>query len=217
MRVSEVMTTDVVTTTADTPLRDVARTLVERGISGMPVVDAENKVIGVVSEADVLAKERRAPEDKHSALARLLGHHNGEEVAKHEARTAGDAMTAPAVTTVPYMSVASAAERMLEHGVNRLPVVDARGRLVGIVTRADLVRAFARTDEQIAADMREEIATQQAWSGDSNTVEVSVKDGDALLTGTVSRRSDAEIITHLVRLVPGVVEVRSQLTWHEED
>jgi CBS domain-containing protein len=115
------------------------------------------------------------------------------------------------------MSVASAAGLMLEHGVNRLPVVNGGGRLVGIVTRADLVRAFARTDEQIVADAREQIAMQQALAGDANAVDIIVKDGDAVITGAVRRRSDADVIPHLVRLVPGVVAVRSELTWSEKD
>ena len=217
MRVSDVMTVDVATVPADAPLRDVARMLIDRGISGIPVVDADGTVIGVISEADVLAKERKESENGRGALARLVHHGAGEVDAKREARVVSEAMTAPAITTVPYMSVASAAGLMLEHGVNRLPVIDGGGRLVGIVTRADLVRAFARTDEQIVADAREQIATQQALAGDTNAVDIIVKDGEAILSGAVRRRSDTDVIPHLVRLVPGVVAVRSELTWSEKD
>jgi CBS domain-containing protein len=216
MRVSDVMTTDVATTTADAPLREAASTLVERRISGMPVVAADGSVLGVVSEADVLAKEQRAPENG-GGLARLLHHGAAEGERKHRAERVGEAMTAPAVTTVPYASVAAAAGQMLEHGVNRLPVLDGQGRLVGIVTRADLVRAFVRSDEQIAADVREQVELQQALTNDASIVDVAVTSGEAVLTGAVRRRTDAEVLPRLVRLVPGVVDVRSQLSWSDDE
>lgn len=217
MRVSDVMTVGVTTTTTETPLRDAARLLAERWISGTPVVDADGIVVGVLSEADVLAKAQHRPENGSGPIARLTHRSRDEALAKHDARLVGDAMTAPAVTIVPYASVASAASRMIEHGVNRLPVVDGRGRLVGIVTRADLVRAFARTDEQIAAEAREVIESQQAWAGDNGDVNVTVADGDAILTGAVRRRSDAEVLAQIVRQIPGVIDVRSELTWSEPD
>jgi CBS domain-containing protein len=106
---------------------------------------------------------------------------------------------------------------MLDHGINRLPVLDGQRRLVGIVTRADLVRAFVRSDAQIAADVREQVVLQQAMSADASVVDVVVTDGDAVLSGKVRRRSDAEVLPRLVRLVPGVVDVRSELTWSEDD
>jgi CBS domain-containing protein len=216
MRVADIMTVEVTTTTPETSLRDAARVLATRGISGMPVVDAGGRVVGVLSEADVLAKEERVSEDDRGALARLLHHapENGER--KHDARLVGEAMTAPAVTITPHSSIAYAAGQMLEHGVNRLPVVE-RERLVGLVSRADLVRAFARSDAQIAADAREQLMLQQALTGDSSTVDIVVTDGDAVLTGAVRRRSDADILPRLIRLVPGIVDVRSELSWSEPD
>jgi CBS domain-containing protein len=210
------MTVDVTTTTPETALRDAARMLGSHGVSGMPVVDADGNVVGVLSEADILAKEGPAPRDERRALARMLRHApaNGDD--KHDARVVGEAMTSPAVTVASHASIAYAAGLMLEHGVNRLPVVE-RGRLAGIVSRADLVRAFARSDEQIAADAREQIALQQALAGDTSAIDVAVTDGDAVLTGAVRRRSDADILPRLIRLIPGVVDVRSELTWSERD
>jgi CBS domain-containing protein len=216
MQVQDVMTTTVVTTTADTPLRDAVSTLVQSRISGMPVVSSGGEVVGVISEADVLAKERRVPDDERGAITRWLGHGPNADP-KHEARTVGEAMSAPAVVVPPYVSVSVAAGRMLEHGVNRLPVVDGGGRLIGIVSRADLVRAFVRSDEAIAADAREQIEYQQALAGDNNAVGVEVSNGDVVLTGAVRRRSDAAIIPQIVRHVPGVVEVRADLSWSESD
>jgi CBS domain-containing protein len=135
---------------------------------------------------------------------------------KHEARTVGDAMTAPAVATTSFMTVASAAARMIEHGVNRLPVVD-RDQLIGIVSRADLVRAFARSDDEIATEARELVALQQQMAGDPHVLTIDVADGDVVLTGTVRRRSDAELLPSIVRQVPGVIEVRADIGWSETD
>jgi CBS domain-containing protein len=212
MRVEDVMTVAVTTTTPGTPLRVLARELGQHGISGMPVVE-DGRVVGVISEADVLAKARRAPDDARGLLERLL--HPGaqeEDAVKHEATVVGDAMTAPAITVETFCSIATAAGRMLEHGVNRLPVV-SRGRLVGIVTRADIVRAFARPDAEVEADAREQLAHQQAIAGRSSTVLVKVTDGDAVLTGAVSDTDEADILQHVVREVPGVVTVRSNLSF----
>jgi len=214
MRVADVMTTDVLTTTPQTPIREVARMLAERGISGLPVVE-DGRVVGVISEADVLAKARRDP-GAPSALERLL-HRDGRDD-KHDAHVAGEAMTAPPITVETYCSVATAASRMIEHNINRLPVLQ-RGRLVGIVSRADIVRAFARTDEEILADAREQVELQQALNGDDESIAVALDpdEGDLVLTGAVRRRADAESLQSLVRTIPGVVGVRSELTWREED
>jgi CBS domain-containing protein len=214
MKVRDVMTVEVVTTTPETPLRAVAKTLATTGIAGMPVVDSDGQVVGVISEADILAKERRELEDDRGRVARML--HRTPEDTKRDARTVGDAMTSPAVVIPSFASIATAAGRMLEHDVNRLPVVD-RDRLVGIVSRADLVRAFVRSDDEIAADAREQVSLQQALAGDANVIDVEVMQGDIVLTGAVRRRSDADLIPRLVRGVPGVVEVRSELSWSERD
>jgi CBS domain-containing protein len=104
---------------------------------------------------------------------------------------------------------------MLEHGVNRLPVLQ-RGRLIGIVTRADLVRAFARSADEVLADAREEVEFHQKLNNDPGSVVVEIHEGEVVLTGSVRRRSDADILPRLVRSVPGVVDVRSELRWSED-
>ena len=116
MRVEEVMTRDVATVAPDTPLKDVARVLVELGVSGLPVVDADGQVVGVVSEADVLAKERR-PSENGGGLARLRHRGNDAEQSKFTARLAGEAMTSPAITIEPYWTIPSAAQIMLDRAV----------------------------------------------------------------------------------------------------
>jgi CBS domain-containing protein len=214
MRVQDIMTTDIVTATPEESLKDVARRLVERGISGMPVVDEDGSVVGVISETDVIAKERPEPYDG-GAVSRLLGRIDFEEQAKREARLVGETMSSPAITVQAFWTIPGAAELMREHAVNRLPVV-RQGRLVGIVTRADLVRAFARSDDEVAAEIRDYVAFQDGLWNDSGSVQVEVTAGETTLTGNVRRRADAEVLPKLVARIPGVVGVHSKLTWTED-
>jgi CBS domain-containing protein len=215
MRVEDVMTVDVATVKPETSLKDLARALSGRRISGMPVVDDHGRITGVISEADVLVKEQSEPDQRTGPVARLLGRHEREETRKFGARLASDAMTRPAITIERHSPVAAAAEQMVEHGVNRLPVVQ-QGHLVGIVTRADLVRAFARSDETIASDIRELVALQQELWRDEKPIEVRIDSCDVTLAGEVRRREEAEVVSKMVRTVPGVVSVRSDLTWSED-
>ena len=217
MKVHEIMSPDVLTTGPETPLRDVAAILIDNRISGLPVCDAERHVMGVISEADILYKE-------HDPLAGRLGgplawivdgSTADDVVAKAHAKTAREAMSAPAITVRPYTSVAAAARLMTERHVNRLPVVQ-RDRLVGIVTRADLVRAFARPDEEIRRELREDLLEGTLWL-DRGTVDVDVVRGNVQLAGNLSKRSDAVLLEGLAAKVPGVVAVDSRLTWDVDD
>jgi CBS domain-containing protein len=213
MKVADVMTRDVLRVGVDTPLREVAALLVTRRISGMPVVD-DGRVVGVVSEGDILAKQR-GPEERHGLFGAIREDRAAAEL-KLEARTAGTAMTSPAITIRPDRPVAEAAGTMVDRGVNRLPVVDAGGKLIGIVTRADLVRAFVRTDDQLAGEIREDVLLRALWIPPGN-VEVAVADGIVTLKGVVENRPTAELLPELVQRVPGVVAVRSDVTWEDED
>jgi CBS domain-containing protein len=133
MRVQDVMTSDVVTARPEMTLKEAARELSARGISGMPVVDDELHVLGVISEADLLGKERHEPESNGGALSRLRHRGISDDQRRFGALDVGAAMTAPAVTVEAYCPLAGAAERMLALGINRLPAV-RRGRLVaGVV------------------------------------------------------------------------------------
>jgi CBS domain-containing protein len=214
MRVRDVMTTTLATVSPDRPLRDVARLLVDRGISGVPVVAADGTVLGVVSEADFLAKEGAVEPGRHRFLSRLFG--EGPDAAKVEARTAGEAMTAPAITTTPDALVRDAAATMVDRRVNRLPVVD-HGRLVGIITRADLVRVFTRSDAELAAAVVAAIEAGTSATPAPGGLEVEVRDGIVRLAGTVDRRSLAETAAAIARDVGGVVRVDDHLTWIEDD
>lgn len=216
MNVKDVMTGDVITVRPETSLKDVAAILTERRISGAPVVDASGKVVGVVSEGDILFKER-GPSERTGLLAWFADPYDVAEQLKLAARTAGEAMTAPAKTIAPWRLVSSAAAEMLDEGVNRLPVVDDEGRLVGIVTRADLVRAFVRTDAEIVREIREKVLERALLLETPETVTVGVDGGVVTLDGFVELRADAELIATLVARLPGVVDVESSVRWRREN
>jgi CBS domain-containing protein len=210
MKVSEVMTRNVVTVTTRTPLKEVARQLVRRRVSGMPVVDDDGSVLGVVSEGDILAKQRDRANGRGSLLDHLFEVDGAAQ--KHDARDAGDAMTSPAVTIRPDRSVAEAAATMLDRCVNRLPVVDRNGQLVGIVTRADLVRAFVRDDEAIEREIRNDVILRTLWSA-PDRFRLEVEGGEVTIEGEVSDAESAELLAHFIERVPGVLGIRSRVTW----
>jgi CBS domain-containing protein len=216
MRVEDVMTRDVVTARADTPLKEVAERLGERGISGLPVLGDDGEVLGVISEADLLVKEARTTSKRPGLLSWLIDPADPREQLKLEARVAGEAMSKPAITIAPYASTAAAAGEMLERRINRLPVV-RHGQLIGIVTRADLVRAFARSDAEVIREAEKHIEYLLALADDFSHVDVCVRDGDVWLTGRVRRRTMAEDLGRQVAKIPGVVGVVSKLTWLEDD
>ena len=214
MKVEDVMTREVRTVTPGMPLKEVAEILAAHRISGLPVVE-DGKVIGVVSEADILVKESAQEPERPGLLGLLLD--NGSDVrAKLRATTAGEAMTAPAVTIGPGRSVAEAAAKMIDERVNRLPVVGEDGTLVGIVTRADLVRAFVRSDLEIEREIREDVILRTLWIPPEN-ITVTVENGEVTLAGHVETKAEAEIVVAFVQKVPGVVSVSSDLSWAVED
>jgi CBS domain-containing protein len=185
MQVKELMTIDVTTVRSTTSIKEAAALLAEHRISGLPVVDADRHVLGVLSERDIIE---------------LAG------------KTAGEAMSAPALTIGANRSVTEAVATMLDRNVKRLPVVDGEGLLVGIVTRADLVRAFVRPDEDVAREIREDVIQRTLWIEPAE-VRVEVSDGEVRLSGEVDSKSDAELIPRFVERVPGVTSVLSKLRW----
>jgi CBS domain-containing protein len=191
----------------------VAGILTEHRISGLPVLDVDGHVLGVVSEADILEKESGSIEHRHRIMHPRDA---GQRDAKVRAHTAGTAMTSPAITIGPGETLTEAARTMTEKQVNRLPVVDESGMLVGIVTRADLVRAFVRPDDEIARELREDVALRTLWI-DPNALEVRVEGGEVVLAGEVESDADAQLLERFARRVPGVVDVVSQLRWRVED
>ena len=212
MKIKEVMTEDVLTVPTGKTLKETAQLLADTGISGLPVTDDDGKVIGVISEADILFKERSPERRRGGSFAWLFFPDMVENEAKLDARTAGEAMSSPAVTIGPDRPVGEAAARMLDDAVNRLPVIDEEGKLVGIVTRADLVRAFTRSDSEIEMEIRKELISRTFWLQPTD-LEVVVIAGEVTVGGEVDTKSDAELLPELIAQVPGVVSVDSKLTW----
>jgi CBS domain-containing protein len=217
MTVRDVMTASVITVHPGTPLKEVARLLLDRGISGVPVVDADGVVLGVVSEADFLIKEQGIEHLRHRRLGSLIGESPAgrAQLAKLQAVTAGEAMTSPAVTIEPTRAISDAAALMTTRGMNRLPVVE-HGHLIGIVTRADLVRAYVSSDDELARTIREDVLLRILWL-DPASFSVVVHDGVASIIGGVERRTTAEMVGRAVAMVPGVVDVRANVTWAVDD
>ena len=216
MKVQEIMTRDVLTIGPEADLRDVARIFVETGISGLPVCGARREVLGVVSEGDILLKERGPVLEggRHFRFRRARSSRSREK--KAAAIKVRDAMSAPAITISSYSSVAEAASLMTEHGINRLPVLKD-SELVGIVTRTDLVRAFVRSDEDIRREIREELLRRTLWLEVPEAIRVDVERGAVRLKGHLERRSDATLLEGLVSRVPGVVSVEADVSWTIDD
>jgi CBS-domain-containing membrane protein len=213
--VQDVMTREVVAVRGPTPFKELVRLLNEHRVTAVPVLDdAGRLVVGVVSETDLALKEV-APLREARTPAFETAQHRGER-AKAASLTAAELMTAPAVTVGPDEPVATAARRMYDRRVKRLPVVDHSGALVGIVTRADLLKVFLRSDEELRFDVLDHVI------GDlvplpPGAVEVEVSDGVVRLTGRVRRRSQALAMEKVTGAVDGVVAVASRLTWRVDD
>jgi CBS domain-containing protein len=212
--VLDVMSAPVVSVGTATPYKEIVDRLAERGVSSVPVLDAGGTVVGIVSEADLLHKlalggeepQRRLFERKRRAAQRV----------KAEGDTAEDLMTSPVVTVSPRASVVRAAKIMEDERLKRLPVVDDEGHLVGIVSRRDLLRTYRRSDEAIRHDVTHDIIQGMLFTGPPE-MDAEVADGVVTLTGATDRRSTAQIAERLVRGVPGVVDVVSELSYGYDD
>lgn len=206
MKVRELMTENVVTVRPEASLREAATLLTENRVSGLPVVADSGDVLGVLSEADIVAKASGGT-GHEGLLSWLFDPQVGE--AKTAARSVGEAMSSPAMTIAPTRPVHEAARKMVSDGVNRLPVVED-GKLVGILTRADIVRAFTRGDSELAAEIRDDILRRTFWVEPGNMT-VTVVDGRVTLKGEVETEADTEMLPIFVSRVPGVVSVHAEL------
>ncbi len=207
--VADVMTRTVIVVAPETGFKTCVRQMQEHDVSALPVVDASRRLVGIVSEADLLAKERRRGERKP-----LLA--MGWNDSQASGRTAADVMTAPAVCISPDATIPQAARLMYREAVKRLPVVDSKGVVVGIVSRADLLKTFTRSDEAIRKDIIDSIAVKALALGPAE-VEVLVEDGLVTLAGELESRSLCGLLIDMVGRVEGTVAVDSKLTWRLDD
>ncbi|MEU1406750.1 CBS domain-containing protein [Streptomyces sp. NPDC005728] len=205
--VSDVMTSRVVALRTGAAFKDIVKTMRDWRVSALPVLDDAGHVVGVVSEADLLPKEeyRRGDLDRYG----LVQHPT--DVHKADAVTAGELMTAPAITVTPDASLARAARVMARHGVKRLPVVGHDGALKGIVSRTDLLKVFLRDDADIAEEVRREVV-QRLFGTHAEELRIEVRDGVVTLSGLVHDTALVPLVTHLARAVEGVVDVQCALT-----
>jgi CBS domain-containing protein len=188
MRTCDVMSSPVVSVPPDAPLKEIAATLVEHRINAVPVVDAGNRLIGIVSEADLLSLETRT----------------GRDPAPARARTAGEVMRQSVYTLTADTDATAAARLMLRHRLKSVPVV-AGDQVIGMIARRDLVRLLARSDHDIQADLehrlKEEIRALQR---------LTVRVADGVVTIDAGAGPFARgLLEGLARDVPGVVEVRT--------
>ncbi|WP_432138435.1 MULTISPECIES: CBS domain-containing protein [unclassified Streptomyces] len=204
-RVSDVMTHTVVAVGRDAPFKEIVELFDQWKVSALPVLEGEGRVVGVVSEADLLPKEEfRATDDGLVLDAQQL-----MERAKAGGTTAGDLMSSPAVTVHADATLGEAARIMARRHVKRLPVVDRVGLLEGVVSRGDLLKVFLRSDEEIAEEVRHDVLTRMPLT---TALTVSVADGVVTVHGVLPDRALVPVVARAVRAVEGVVDIRLDLT-----
>jgi CBS-domain-containing membrane protein len=212
-KVDDVMTEAVVSVQETASYRSLVDLLVSRRFSAVPVVDETQRVTGVVSEADLLRKiEYSGAEEPRLFESRRR---RGER-AKARAATAAELMSTPPVVAPVGTPLATAARLMDAEQVKRLPVVDDQGRLVGIVTRGDLLKAHLRPDDEIHRDVTDGVLTPLLAEG-AGKVTVTVTGGDVTLTGRVALGTIADNAVRLTRQVAGVVTVAGSLDFDVDD
>jgi CBS domain-containing protein len=205
------MTTNVIWVESDTPYAAMAAALRQYRVSAFPVLNEARQVIGVVSEADMLAKEALGcGADEGPGIITGITRHRDHK--KACGITAGDLMTAPAITVSPNATVEQAARQMYLHRVKRLPVVDADRRLVGIISRADVLSVFERTDEDIRQEVLATVLLND-FLAHPDTIGVAVKDGIVTMTGVAEPGEAGRDIVRRVHHVQGVVSVRDRLRY----
>ncbi|MFI6493615.1 CBS domain-containing protein [Streptomyces sp. NPDC050564] len=205
--VSDVMTHTVAAVGRGADFKQIVQLMEQWKVSALPVLEGENRVVGVVSEADLLHKEefRDSDPDRFTQLRRL------SDLGKAGAVTAGELMTSPALTVQANATLAQAARIMAHAKVKRLPVVDDTGRLEGLVSRSDLLKVFLRDDEDIAEEVRREVVSY-LFRAPLSPVRVQVHEGVVTLAGQVRDTSLVPVAARLVRAVEGVVDVDFELT-----
>jgi CBS domain-containing protein len=212
--VKDVMTTEVVTVTEDTPFAEIADTLAEHRISAVPVLDDDGRLAGIVTEADLLRKEEFRPDD--AGERPLRGRRRHRALSRARAIDARGLMTSPAVTVEPDATVAAAARLLASRGFKAAPVVDASGGLRGIVARRDLLSVFHRSDDEIRGEIVYDVLVSRLWQ-DPSEVHVDVREGVVRLSGRMELKSLIPIVVRMTAATEGVVDVVSDLAYDHDD
>lgn len=208
MKISELMSPDVLTVGPQASLKEVARRMLQAGVSGLPVTSDDGELVGIITEADFVAGEADRRAVKRAGLLRFFT--DQHEVPSHE-RTVADVMTKDVVVVSPDADHAEAARLMEKERIKRLPVVDD-GQLVGLVSRADMLRAFVRPDQEIIEEIQEQVMRKILWI-DPNRATIECVDGNVVLRGKLETRSDANLLVELTKRLDGVASVADHLDW----
>jgi len=211
--VCDVMTRTVESVNAFTPFKDIVRRMHEHRVSAVPVIDEDGCVMGIVSEGDLILKEDPELEGAPRWLEGVRRRHDRSKAA---GLLASEIMSAPVITIGPDATLGEAARLMHRRAVKRLPVVDPSGRMVGIVSRTDLLRVFLRQDEEIAREVREDVVRRTLWI-DPDTIRVVARAGIVRVEGQLERRSLIPVLERLVLSIEGVVGFEHALTYLMDD
>ncbi|MFE1907914.1 CBS domain-containing protein [Streptomyces gardneri] len=207
LTVADVMTRKVVAVRPGAEFKEIVTAMERWKVTAVPVIEGEGRVVGVVSEADLLLKEEF--HDHRLGLVEQM--RRLDATAKAGSRRAEDLMTSPAVTVAPEASLPQAARLMASHHVKRLPVVGTSGTIQGIVSRSDLLKVFLRPDEDLAAEVRRDVV-EPLFPVSRHRIVVRVDAGVATLSGEVRDSALIPLAARLARAVEGVVDVRCELT-----
>ena len=199
MNVVDLMTTEVIAVSRDTGLREAARLMFRNRVSGLPITEQDGTLIGIIMEADFLRLEVER-----------------QEGARDQVVTVGEVMSIGVVTIRPEMEIYEAAKIMAVQEVKRLPVVDADNRLLGVISRADIVSIFTRPDDVIEDEIREDLLRRVLFI-DPDDLRVSVTNGVVALSGEVGTRAEASMLEELTNRLDGVFGVETNLTWLHAD
>ena len=210
MRVRELMSDTVITVPETATLKEAARVMTQKGISGLPVVDADEHLVGILSEADFVAHT------SSHGRAGLLRTFLDDLRSRSFDDTVGDAMSRKLITIGPFESHNAAARLMQRHNVKRLPVVDSEGRVLGVISRSDVLAVFARPDEEIEGEVRDRLVGQ-VLSIDPEHVTVDVSDGHVTLSGTTPTKTEAHLLETMTNDLAGVISVKADLTFVVDD
>ena len=214
MKIRDIMTTEPISVRADTLLKEAARIMVRHKVSGLPVIDPDGLLVGIVTEGDFLRQEAsRGRPYRMSLLDALFG--DGAPAAP-VAETVGEVMTTDVITIAPDAGLGEGARLMAGRGIKRLPVIDEDGKLSGIISRADIVNAFTKPDDVVEDEIREDIIRRLLFL-EPDVVDVSIADGVVHLSGELEHRTEVHLLEELSRRIVGVVRVDSDLTYVIDD
>lgn len=217
MKVEEIMTRDVITVAPQTPIHEAARLMADHGISGLPVVDEQGKLVGVLSEGDLILRQRARPRVPWWRAFFQEGERLAREYQKATGTTVAEVMTSAVISVSPDLPIEAAALILDQRRIRRVPVL-AGGRVVGIVSRGDLVKVLAKaprpaggptSDSQLVSEMRARLE-KESWVSHHGIV-VDAKNGELLIWGLVASQAEKSAVETMARSVPGVRGIQSRL------